>query len=196
MIIPVFPLNGAVLFPKTNLPLNIFEKKYLDMVNYSLSNHRLVGMIQHRENGSLFNIGCYGKITVFNETKDNRYLINLEGVNCYKIISQIKTSHKFRLFKIQKVENFSSGNIEDSLKPKILEAYKKYLKLKNINLNLDDITRLNLDDVLKYIVMISPFDINIKQMLLELKTIKELYKNILSIIEMELVPSQGNITVN
>ena len=75
MHIPIFPLNGAVLFPKTNLPLNIFEDRYIAMVDYALPKNRLIGMIQSKNNGELFNIGCLGKIVGFNETNDWRYLI-------------------------------------------------------------------------------------------------------------------------
>ena len=67
MKIPIFPLNGAILFPKTNLPLNIFEERYIEMVDYSLSNNRVIGMVQQKESNGLYNVGCYGKITVFNE---------------------------------------------------------------------------------------------------------------------------------
>ena len=74
MNFPVFPLNGAILFPNTNLPLNIFENRYIDMVDYALSNNRLIGMIQTKKNKELFTIGCLGKITNFTETSDKRYL--------------------------------------------------------------------------------------------------------------------------
>ena len=83
MQIPIFPLNSAVLYPETNLPLNIFEDRYIDMVDFALSNKRLIGMIQTNEKGKLFKVGCVGKITSFNETKDGRYLINLEGMNLF-----------------------------------------------------------------------------------------------------------------
>ena len=74
-IIPIFPLSGVIYFPKTNLPLNIFEERYIDMVDYSLSKDRIVGMIQYKPNNEIYNVGCYGKITVFNETPDKRYFI-------------------------------------------------------------------------------------------------------------------------
>ena len=77
MELPIFPLNGAVLFPETSLPLNIFEKRYIDMVNYSLAREREIGMIQTMNNGDLCKIGCIGKIHSFNETNDGRYLISL-----------------------------------------------------------------------------------------------------------------------
>ena len=95
MIFPVFPLNGAILFPNTNLPLNIFEKRYIDMVNYALSHNRLIGMIQTKEDKGLFDIGCLGKITNFSETPDGRYQINLEGINRFKVKKIIKNDYQF-----------------------------------------------------------------------------------------------------
>ena len=96
MQFPVFSLNGAVLFPETNLPLNIFEPRYIQMVDYALLNNRLIGMIQKRENDNLFDIGCLGKITNFSEKHDGRYEINLEGLYCFKIIKVDKNSHSFK----------------------------------------------------------------------------------------------------
>ena len=81
MNLPVFPLNGAVLFPNTNLPLNIFEERYIDMVDYALSKDRMIGMIQKNTNDEFFNIGCTGKITSFLETEDGKYQINLQGLD-------------------------------------------------------------------------------------------------------------------
>ena len=91
-IIPVFPLAGAVLLPEGNLPLNIFEKRYIAMVDYALANKKLIGMIQTnaKDNNKLYNIGCLGKITSYSETDDNRYLINLRGVSKFKIINEIQ----------------------------------------------------------------------------------------------------------
>ena len=97
MQIPIFPLNGAVLYPETNLPLNIFEDRYIDMVDFALSNKRLIGMIQTDEKGKLFKVGCIGKITSFNETKDGRYLINLEGMNLFLLKKEIDMGFKFRI---------------------------------------------------------------------------------------------------
>ena len=95
MNFPVFPLNGAILFPNTNLPLNIFEDKYIDMVDYALSHSRLIGMIQTKKNKDLFTIGCLGKITNFTETPDGRYQINLEGINRFKVKKIIDSKKKF-----------------------------------------------------------------------------------------------------
>ncbi len=196
MKIAIFPLNGAILFPKTNLPLNIFEERYVDMVDYSLSSNRYIGMVQQKENNELYNVGCYGKITVFNETPDGRYLINLEGVNCFKIIKEIKTGHKFRICEIEIFDNFTGPVLKDELKSKILDSFKKYNKVKNLNIGLNDISKLSLDDLLKLIVMVSPFDVSVKQMFLELKSNKELYENILSTLEIELASNQESASIN
>jgi len=196
MQIPIFPLNGVILFPKTNLPLNIFEERYIDMIDYSLSSDRLIGMVQHKEKNELYSIGSYGKITMFNELPDKRYFINLEGINCFKIINEIDSGHKFRICEIEIFNNFNSHKLEDGLKTKILDSFKKYNKLKNINLNLDDISKLNLDDLLKLIVMVSPFEDSVKQMFLELKSNKELYKNILLTLEIEMASEQESASIN
>ena len=196
MKIAIFPLNGAILFPKTNLPLNIFEERYVDMVDYSLSSNRYVGMVQQKENNELYNVGCYGKITVFNETPDGRYLINLEGINCFKIIKEINSEHKFRICEIEIFDNFSGPALQDGLKSKILDSFKKYNKVKNLNIGLNDISKLSLADLLKLIVMVSPFDVSVKQMFLELKSNKELYENILSTLEIELASNQESTSIN
>ena len=196
MKIPIFPLNGAILFPKTNLPLNIFEERYIEMVDYSLANNRVIGMVQQKESKGLYNIGCYGKITVFNEMPDKRYLINLEGISCFNIIKELDTKWKFRICEIEIFNNFNGPNLQDGLKSKILDSFKKYNKVKNINVNLDDVSQLNVVDLLKLIVMVSPFDVSVKQMFLELKSKKELYDNILSTLEIELAANQESVSIN
>ena len=112
MHIPVFPLNGAVLFPKTNLPLNIFEDRYIAMVDYALSKDRLIGMIQTKNTGELFNIGCVGKIISFNETNDGRYLINLEGISCFVLKKELSKQHNFRIVEVMILENNTKKNIK------------------------------------------------------------------------------------
>ena len=100
--LPVFPLNGAILFPGANLPLNIFEDRYLDMVDYAMSSDRKIGMIQEIEKTKkLYEIGCIGKITNFSETKDNRYIINLEGISHFKKIKEIETQKIFRILLVE-----------------------------------------------------------------------------------------------
>ena len=196
MKIPIFPLNGAILFPNTNLPLNIFEERYINMVDYSLSKNRIVGMIQQKSNNELYNVGCYGRITIFNETPDKRYFINLEGKNFFKINKEISTDYKFRMCEIEVFKNYNNNILQDRLKKDLLEYYQKYNKIKNINLSFDEVSELNIIDLLKLIVMVSPFDTSIKQMCLELKSNTELYENVLSTLKFELASSQQTSSIN
>ena len=196
MKIPIFPLNGAIMFPNTNLPLNIFEERYIDMVDYTLSKNKIIGMIQHKTNNELYEIGCYGKITAFNETPDKRYIINLEGKSCFKLIREVDSDHKFRLFEIETIEDYNNNKLSDKLKTELINFYKKYNEIKNINLGFDEIVQLNILDLLKLIVMVSPFDVNIKQLCLEIKSNTELYESVLSTLKIELASSQQNISIN
>ena len=196
MKVPIFPLNGAIMFPGTNLPLNIFEERYIDMVDYSLSKNRIVGMVQCKPNNEIYNVGCYGKITVFNETPDKRYFINLEGKNCFKIIQEVNTDHKFRMCEIEVLNNYNNNNLKDKLKIDLIKHYKKYNEIKNINLNLEEVSNLNIVDLLKFIVMVSPFETNIKQMCLELESNTELYENVLSTLKIELASVEQISSIN
>ena len=102
--IPVFPLSNFIIFPKTSVPLNIFEPRYIDMINDSMKSNKLIGMIQPMNSGStdkiipdLYKIGCLGKITSFRETEDGRYLIELKGLIRFEIIKELKTDKKYLL---------------------------------------------------------------------------------------------------
>ena len=196
MKIPVFPLNGAIMFPGTNLPLNIFEERYINMIDYSLSKNRIIGMVQHKPNNELYSVGCYGKITVFNETPDKRYFINLEGKDCFKIIKEVNNDFKFRMCEIEVLNNYNNNSLKDKLKADLINYYKKYNEIKNINLSLEEVSNLNIVDMLKLIVMVSPFETNIKQMCLELKSNTELYENVLSTLKFELASSQQTSSIN
>ena len=196
MKIPIFPLNGAIMFPNTNLPLNIFEERYIDMVDYSLSKNKIIGMMQQKPNNELYNVGCYGKITAFNETPDKRYIINLEGKTCFKIIRELNSDFKFRLCEIEVFEDYNNNKLSDELKIELISFYKKYNKIKNINLGFDEVSQLNIIDLLKLIVMVSPFDTNIKQLCLEIKSNSELYESVMSALKIELASSQKNISIN
>jgi len=196
MYIPIFPLNGAVLFPRTNLPLNIFEDRYIAMVDYALSKDRLIGMIQSKNTGELFNIGCVGKIISFNETNDGRYLINLEGINCFIIKKEIAKQYNFRIVDAMILENNDKKNhkLKSELKNKILDSFKRYIKEKNININLNEITDIQTEQLAKFIAMVSPFDDIDKQMLLEITETEEFCEKLLSILEIDTAnPSQEKI---
>ena len=197
MKIPIFPLNGAVLFPGTSLPLNIFEKRYIEMVDYALSKERYIGMIQSNEKNNLYNIGCVGKIHSFSETTDGRYLISLQGINCFKVKKELEKKHKFRLIEAELLGfNKDKNGISEEQKNSLLERYSQYIKVKKINLNLEEIGKIEFDQVIKFIAMISPFSDIEKQALLETKSLNDFYKKLQSILELEIVEDNNNKTIN
>ncbi len=116
-IIPVFPLSNFIIFPKTTVPLNIFEPRYVDMVNDSMKSNKFIGMIQPKKiiNDStppvLHKIGCLGKITSFKETEDGRYMIELKGLIRFNLIKEIKSDKKYREYEVD-YSNFSK-DLED-----------------------------------------------------------------------------------
>lgn len=190
-IIPIFPLDGVVMFPNTYLPLNIFEPRYLKMIDKAISSKsRLVGMIQPKNlnetdnNNTLYKVGCAGKIVKFEETVDKRYLITLEGKSRFDLISENINDKNFREASIC-WKNFSEDldknvKLTDFSTLKII--LKKYFKSQNIRANMDEIDSFNDHNFVDQITMICPLANNEKQLLLETKSFtkrKELLQAIL-----------------
>ncbi|MDC3131671.1 LON peptidase substrate-binding domain-containing protein [Pelagibacteraceae bacterium] len=197
MDLAIFPLNGAVLFPGTSLPLNIFENRYVEMINYSLARSREIGMIQNNEKNRLYNIGCVGKIHSFNETNDGRYLISLQGVSCFRVIKELKCDYNFRIVDAELIEKKDDDYFfSENQKLSILKAYSKYIKIKKINLNLKEIENIEIDQIIKFIAMVSPFNNIDKQALLETSSLLDFYNKLNSIIELELIGNFDNKTIN
>ena len=197
MNFPVFPLNGAILFPNTNLPLNIFEEKYIDMVDYALSNGRLIGMIQTKKNKDLFTIGCLGKITNFTEMSDGRYQINLEGINRFKVKKILDNKHRFKIIDGEKLDyknTFKKQTME--LSNKLLSNFKDYLNVKKIKFNTSEFESLDVLNLAKIICVISPLDYLTKQMLLEFNASDELCENLISVLEIEINNFGKNLKIN
>ena len=177
-IIPVFPLSNFIIFPNTTVPLNIFEPRYLDMVNDSMKSDKLIGMIQPRnsndKNGipKLHNVGCLGKITSFNETEDNRYLIELKGQIRFQYINEIETEKAYRILEVN-YDKFSNDliNIKQDLKFSDLELIFKDLKSlfekKGFIINWKALEKQSLDEAINALAMASPFSLEEKQILLE-----------------------------
>ena len=187
MHFPIFPLNGAILFPNTNLPLNIFEDKYIDMVDYALSHNRVIGMIQTKKNQDLFTIGCLGKITNFTETPEGRYQINLEGINRFKVKKILNNKQKFIIIDGEEIDynkNFKRKTSE--LNTKLLSSFKNYLSIKKIEFNTSEFESLDALNLAKIICVISPLDHLTKQMLLEFNGSDELCENLISVLEIEI----------
>jgi len=190
--IPIFPLKGVVMFPDTYLPLNIFEPRYLEMIDYAISNeNRLIGMIQPKksnkseEKSTFYRVGCAGKIIKFEETDDNRYLITLKGLSRFNLVSEKTNDKNFREANID-WENFSKDlniNEKSSDFSTLKIALKKYFKSKNIRANMDAIDAFNDYNFVDQITMIFPFDNNEKQLLLETTSIAKREKLLKTILD-------------
>jgi len=176
--ISVFPLSNFIIFPKTSVPLNIFEPRYIDMINDSMKSNKLIGMIQPKKEINfsnppiLHNTGCLGKITSFRETEDGRYLIELRGLIRFNIIKEIRSSKKYRQYKVD-FNNFNNDldNSKENLKFSDLELIFKDLKLlfekKGYIINWKELEKQSLDETINALAMASPFTLEEKQVLLE-----------------------------
>ena len=180
--IPVFPLSNFIIFPKTTVPLNIFEPRYIDMINDSMKSNKLIGMIQPKKSSNnqlipiLHNIGCLGKITSFTETNDGRYLVELKGVIRFKIVREIYTSKKYREFEIDFKNFYHDLNEEkENLKFTDLELIFKDLKSlfekRGFIINWKELEKQSLDETINALAMASPFSLEEKQFLLEAKNL-------------------------
>jgi uncharacterized protein len=196
MKFPVFPLNGAILFPGTNLPLNIFEERYIQMIDYALSNNRILGMIQKKQNGDFFNVGCLGKITNFTETDDGKYQINLLGLDRFYFNKKIKNSNKFITIDGDILETKKTIKSKSDINTKLLFNFNKFLDVQKINFNTSEFEGLDSLSLAKIICVISPLDYLIKQMLLEFNSAEELCSNLLSVLEIEMQKTEKSIKIN
>jgi Lon protease-like protein len=177
-IIPVFPISNFIIFPNTTVPLNIFEPRYIEMVNQSMKSNKLIGMIQPKTLNDnqlppiLHEIGCLGKITSFEETKDGRYMIELKGLIRFKILEEIKSSKQFREYSIDyKDYAHDLGEKKEELKFSELELIFKNLKSlfekKGFIINWKELEKQSLDEIINALAMASPFTLQEKQVLLE-----------------------------
>ena len=180
-ILPVFPLSNFIILPRTTVPLNIFEPRYIQMIDQSMKSNRLIGIIQPKKTGALkkpdlYDIGCVGKITSFNETDDGRYLIVLNGVCRFKINSEITSSKLFRECNVEYNEfiedlKIANNNIKISDLKKIFDNLKNLLKKQGYTINWNEIEKQNLDETINTLAMASPFSLEEKQALLETKNL-------------------------
>ena len=182
--LPVFPLSNFIIFPKTTVPLNIFETRYVEMINDSMKSNKLIGMIQPRvlnnQDGftpELYQVGCMGKITSFKETEDGRYLIDLKGIIRFRIMEEINSDKKYRECKID-FQNFYDDleNKKEELKFSDLELIFKDLKTlferRGFIINWKGLEKQSLDETINALAMASPFTLEEKQVLLEAKDLK------------------------
>tara|TARA_B100001778_G_C18539327_1_gene607498 strand:- start:637 stop:1266 length:630 start_codon:yes stop_codon:yes gene_type:complete len=200
--IPIFPLSNFIIFPRTNVPLNIFEKRYLNMVDDCMKNNRIIGMVQPKNKGAknLYDIGCMGKITSFSETNDGRYIIVLNGFSRFKIIEELNNNKLYRECKIT-CEEFKDDLIKNDEKIKsqdlnqISENLEKFFSRQGYSLNKNEFEKKSLEESINMLAMISPFTLEEKQMLLEAKSITLRKEKISEIIQTYLADNFRNTTI-
>ncbi|WP_440912808.1 LON peptidase substrate-binding domain-containing protein [Candidatus Pelagibacter sp.] len=176
--IPIFPLSNFIMFPRTSVPLYIFEPRYIDMINDAMRSDKFIGTIQPKSNTDqrrspkLYEIGCMGKITSFKEENDGRYSIELKGIIRFEILEEINTSKKYREFRID-FKKFEEDLIErnDQIKFQDLELifkdFKSLFEKKGFIINWKALEKQSLDETINALAMASPFSTQEKQVLLE-----------------------------
>ena len=184
-VIPVFPLSGVIYFPKTNLPLNIFEKRYLDLVNDAFKRDKLMGMVQSQRNkNEVYKVGCLGKISDLRKSEDGRILINLTGLTRFKILDEIKNNKLYREFKVEykkfecDLQELHSNKNTDSLMLKT----KTFFKKNGLLLNWREFEKLDQYQKINTLSMISPVTNEEKQKILESLTIDDKIETLENII--------------
>ena len=181
--IPIFPLSNFIVFPETTVPLNIFEPRYLQMIDDSMANNRIIGMIQPKKtsnlkNPDLFDVGCVCRIISFNETDDGRYIIIIKGLNRFKKINEIQNRKNYRELHVnydfyKNDENSNQENFEFNKIKKILNELKILFNKRGYEINWKDLEEQSVYQTLSALSMASPFSILEKQILLESKNLQE-----------------------
>jgi len=205
--IAVFPLSNFIIFPKTTVPLNIFEPRYIDMINDSMKLNKFIGMIQPKSsksednlNPKLYEIGCLGKIISFKETDDGRYLIELKGMIRFETIKEITSEKKYREFNVnfekffddlnEKKENINFSDLE-----LIFKNLKSLFEKRGFIINWKALEKQSLDETINALAMASPFTMEEKQVLLEAKNLDIRKNKISEILKTYTLDQYNNTTI-
>ena len=177
--ISVFPLRGAIFFPKTNLPLNIFERRYVSMIEDALKGEKYIGMVQTKKvEGDVFRVGCLGKIDRHERTSDGRILINLNGLTRFKIDEEINNDKLYREF-IVNYDDFKEDMklkeyaVKNEILEKLIDNSKKYFNQQGVLIDWKEISKLKAFEQIYTLAMISPFSVSEKQKILEVADLNE-----------------------
>tara|TARA_B100001248_G_scaffold216508_1_gene171440 strand:- start:48 stop:665 length:618 start_codon:yes stop_codon:yes gene_type:complete len=194
-VIPIFPLSGVIYFPKTNLPLNIFEQRYVNLVNDAYNNDKLMGMVQSKKEGNgVYDIGCLGKISDYQKSEDGRILINLTGISRFKILKEMPRNKLYREFKVD-YKNFV-GDIDNNPNEvdanSLMEKAKTFFNKNGLLLNWKEFEKLNHIQKINTLAMISPITNEEKQKLLESISLENKVNTLESIISFYLHESGSN----
>ena len=202
----IFPLSNFIIFPKTTVPLNIFEPRYIDMINDSMKSNKLIGMIQPKNSKNkqsvpeLHEVGCLGKITSFRETEDGRFLIELKGLIRFKKIKEIITDKKYRVLEVdfknfyQDLEN-QKKEIKFSDLELIFKDLKSLFEKRGFIINWKALESQSLDETINALAMASPFSLEEKQVLLEAENLDKRKNKISEILSTYTFDDFNNTTI-
>ena len=185
-LIPIFPLSGVIYFPQTNLPLNIFEQRYLDLVNDTVKKDKLMGMIQEKRDGrEIYKIGCLGKISEFKKSEDGRILINLTGITRFEILEEKKNAKLYREFIVdyKKFTTDLNPTKEDANIEFLMKKAESFFKKNGLLLNWREFEKLDIVQRINTLAMIAPITNEEKQKLLESISLTEKINSLKEIIE-------------
>ena len=173
--IPIFPLSGVIYFPETNLPLNIFEQRYVDLVNDAFKKDKLMGMIQSKKNEEIFKVGCLGKISDFHKNRDGKILVNLTGVTRFEILKEVNNSKLYREFKVDynKFTLDLNPETQKTNTESLMEKAQIFLKKSGLLLNWKEFDKLENIQKINTLAMIAPITNEEKQKLLESVSFEE-----------------------
>ena len=200
-IVPVFPLTGALLLPFAQRPLNIFEPRYVAMVDHALKGDRLIGLIQPQDTSeesptgsvALQTVGCLGRLSHFDEAGDDRYFIILDGVCRFEVVEEVEGWTPFRQFKIDATRfasDFDRGYGAEAVnRDRFLKMMKDYAEFANIELNWDEIGKTGTAELVNFCCMVSPYGAKEKQVLLEADSLLSRAETLIAMAEFEMARS-------
>ena len=205
--LPLFPLSGVLLLPRAQIPLNLFEQRYLDMFDASLRENRLIGIIQPdgieaaaglsdpSAKPALYKVGCAGRITSFNELSGNRVFITLTGVARFRIIEELDTTTKFRQCTVD-FKEFEGDLVPGEGKGKVsrerlMSVLKQYLETNDMHADWDAINNADDESIVNSLSVISPFGAPEKQALLEAKSLEDRNQMLIALTEIALAQNDS-----
>lgn len=199
-VIPVFPLAGALLLPRAELPLNIFEPRYLAMFNDAMAGHRVIGMIQpanedQSELPELSHVGCLGRITSFSETDDNRLLVSLTGVCRFEQVSELGVETPYRQFEVA-YHNFAGDLVADDRarsvnRDALVKAFRQYLEANSMTANWEEVAQVSTENLVNTLSQLAPYPASEKQALLEAPDLPARADMLIALTELALSRSSG-----
>jgi uncharacterized protein len=199
-VLPIFPLGGALLLPRAELPLNIFEDRYLQMFDAAISTHRMIGMIQPDPEGDdmrpgLLHVGCAGRITSYSETNDNRLLIGLTGICRFEVVAEKKVKSAWRQCSVS-YDGFAADLVTDNQsrtvnRSALVTAFRQYLESNNMTANWEEVEKVSTENLVNTLSQMAPYPAAEKQALLEAPDLKTRAEMLIALTELALAKQSG-----